>query len=82
MSVNALRAKINKSIEKMDETKLKHAYSILKEIANQQNFININVDRKLVDPKIEKGLQQLNNGEGSDFGLFLNELQVKYGDKK
>ena len=82
MSVEALKNKITKSLNEMDEAHLKHAYDILKQIVRQQKYSNINVDRKAVDHNIYKGIEQINNGEGTDFRLFLNEMQEKYAKKK
>jgi len=31
---------------------------------------------------LAKGIRELNNGEGTDFMLFLNEMQGSYGKKK
>ena len=82
MSVEALKSKIAKSLDEMDEVHLKHAYDLLKQLVQQQKFSNINVDRKAINYKIDKGIEQLNNGEGTDFGIFLNEMREKYAKKK
>ena len=82
MSVEALKSKIAKSLNEMDEVHLKHAYDLLKQLARQQKFSNIDVDKKAINYKIDKGIEQLNNGEGTDFGIFLNEMRKKYAKKK
>jgi hypothetical protein len=82
MSTTELKNKINKSLEEMDPVYLKSAHLILKELVNQQKYANIKVDKNAVDAKIAKGIQQLDNGEGTDFGIFLNEMQANYGKKK
>lgn len=82
MSIAELKNRINKSLKKMDATYLKSAHLILKELVNQQKSANIKVDKNTVDTKIAKGIKQLDNGEGTDFGMFLNEMQASYGKKK
>ncbi len=82
MSTEALKNKINKSLEEMHPAYLKSAHFILKELVNQQKYANTIVDKNIVDKKIAKGIQQLDNGEGKGFGIFLNEMQVSYGKKK
>ena len=82
MSATALKNKINKSLKELNVSNLQSAYLILKELVNQQNYADFKVDKKVVDTKIAKGIQELNNGEGTDFMLFLNEMQASYGKKK
>ena len=82
MSTAALKNKIHKSLEEMDPAYLKSAHLILKELVNQQKYANIKMDKNTVDAKVAKGIQQLDNGEGTDFGIFLNEMQASYGKKK
>ena len=82
MSTSELKNKINKSLEEMDANNLQSAHFILRELINQQKFANANVDTGLVDTKITKGIKQLNHGEGTDFGSFLNEVQAEHGKKK
>jgi hypothetical protein len=82
MSVTALKNKIQKSIDAMDEIQLRSAWLILKEIADQKKYEKIKVDKNVVNDKIAAGINQLNNGEGTDFKLFLNEIQEGYGKKK
>ena len=66
----------------MDEVHLKHAYEVLRQIAQQQKYANIKIDKQLVDFKINRGIEQLDNGDGADFRLFLNEMQEKYAKMK
>ena len=82
MSISALKNKISKSLEAMDSQQLQSAYLILHELAAQKKYANITVDKKVINSKIAKGIQQLDNGEGTHFGLFLNEMQASYGKKK
>ena len=82
MSIAELKNKINKSLEEMDPAYLRSAHLILKELVNQQKSATIKVDKNTVDTKIAKGIKQLDNGEGTDFGMFLNEMQASYGKKK
>jgi hypothetical protein len=46
----------------------------IKEIKNGKQLMQI--DKKVVDTKIEKGIAELNNGLGKDFGIFLNEAKA------
>jgi hypothetical protein len=55
---------------------------LFQELAAQKKYANISVDKKMVNSKIVKGIQQLDNGEGIHFGLILNEMQEAYGKKK
>jgi len=82
MSAEVLKSKIAKSLNEIDEVHLKHAYGLLKQLVQQQKFSNINLDKKAINYKIDKGIEQLNNGEGTDFGIFLNEMRKKYAKKK
>ena len=82
MSITALKNKISKSLEAMDSQQLQSAYLILQELAAQKKYANITVYKKVINSKIAKGIQQLDNGEGTHFGLFLNEMQASYGKKK
>jgi hypothetical protein len=82
MSEVRLKSKIHKSLDQMDASQLKSAWLILKALSNQQKYAGIKVDESTIDTKIIKGIAQLDNGEGTDFGLFLNEIQAGYGSKK
>jgi hypothetical protein len=81
MATVALKNKIYKSVDQMNEQQLKSAWLILKELSNQREY-NIKIDKSTVDKKIATGIAQLENGDGSDFGMFLNEMQEVYGTKK
>ncbi len=81
MTTATLKNKINKSLDELDTNFLQSAYFILRELANQQKYANIKVDKYVVDRKIAKGIQQLDNNEGTDFCQFLNEMQATYGKK-
>ena len=82
MKAISFKNKIQQSLEKMDPDQLKSAWLIIKELSNQQKYLNVNINAREVDKKVSLGLEQLNNGEGTDFGLFLNETEVRYGKKK
>ena len=75
----ALKNKRNKSLEEMDAQQLEAAYFLLNELVNQQKLSMHFFDKVDVDTKISEGIKQLNNGEGTDFRSFLNEMQVSYG---
>lgn len=81
MTTAALKNKINKSLDELDANYLQSAHFILRELANQQKYADIKVDKDVVDRKIAKGIQQLDNDEGTDFRQFLNEMQATYGKK-
>lgn len=82
MSEVKLKSKIHKSLEQMDASQLQAAWLILKALSNQQKYANTKVDELAVHAQIAKGIKQLDNGEGTDFGIFLNEMQAAYGSKK
>ena len=81
MSTVTLKNKIYKSLEEMDAAHLRSAYQIFKEFANQQKYANIKVEKDMAEKKIAKGIKELDSGEGSDFKLFLKELNKSYGSK-
>ncbi len=82
MSEVTLKNKIHKSLERMDVDQLKSAWLILQALSNQQKYANTKVSKAAVDAQIAKGIEQLDNGEGTDFGIFLNEMQASYGKRK
>jgi hypothetical protein len=82
MSTAELKNKINNSLDELDVLYLESAHLILKELVNQQKYDTDTVDKITVDAKISKGIKQLDDGEGTDFGMFLKEMQVRYGKKK
>lgn len=79
MSKTELKNKIAKSLDELDAENLQSAYLIIRELLTQQKFTILKSQRKNIDEKINAGLKQLDNGESRDFGIFLNELQAKYG---
>lgn len=82
MTTSLLKDKVIKSIEEMDTEHLKLAYKILKEFAGQKKYADVEINKDLVERKINKGINELENNEGTDFGLFLSEMNVKYGSQK
>ena len=82
MSSTQIKNKIFKSLEDMDTEHLQSAYQIIKEFANQQKYLNIQVEKEKVNEKIARGSQQLDNGEGSSFETFLKDMHLKYAGKK
>ena len=82
MPIATLKNKVIKSIEEMDANHLKLAYQILKEFSGQQKYAGIDVNKDLVERKITKGITELDNNEGTGFGIFLSEMNKKYGSKK
>ena len=46
---------------------------VFKEFVNQQKYANMKVEKDIIEKKIAKGIKELDNGEGSDFRLFLKE---------
>jgi len=82
MSSAQIKNKIFKSLEEMDVAQLQSTYLIIKELANQQKFSNLKIEKNEVEEKIARGISQLDNGEGSDFPQFLNEMNSKYAPKK
>lgn len=82
MSTDIIKNKIHKSLEEMDERQLKSAYQIIKEFVIQQKYADIHVDQDFVETKIDKGVLELDNEEGTDFRTFLNEMNSKYASEK
>lgn len=82
MTQMLLKNKIAKSLDEMDLDQLKTAYLLLKELSEQAKLKLVPLNKSVVDRKIEIGLTQLHNGEGTDFGAFLNEMKAKYGEAK
>ena len=76
MSTAELKSKINKSINTMDTEELKQAWLILKEISAQKDVAIIPVQKKKLEQKINKGIQELDNGEGTDFRVFVGSLKT------
>lgn len=82
MSTVALKSKIYKSLDEMDDGQLQSAYRMFREIINQQRYAGIKVERDLAEKKIAQGIKELDNDEGTDFRLFLKEAGKSYGRKK
>ena len=82
MSTEELKNKIQKSLDELNPSYLESAHLILKELVNQQKYSTVAFDKDALNAKISKGIFELDNGEGTDFGMFLNEMQVSYGKKK
>ncbi|MEP6596076.1 MAG: hypothetical protein ABJA71_09010 [Ginsengibacter sp.] len=82
MSEVTLKNKIHKSLEQMDVDQLKSAWLILQALSNQQKYAGRKVNKAAVDAQIANGIEQLDNGEGTGFRIFLNELQASYGKRK
>lgn len=70
MSSTALKNKISKSLETMDEDHLKSAYIIIKEFANQQKYSSLKVNHTMVDANIVQGIKQLDNNEEQTLNSF------------
>jgi hypothetical protein len=79
MSSLLYKKKISKSLDTMDAGTLKQAWLILKEIGSKKSIPAIS-DKKKLESQLAKGIQQLDNGEGTDFGSFIGGLKRKYGE--
>ena len=77
-----IKNKIHKSLKEMDEKQLQSAYQVIKEFVIQLKYADIQVDQDVVETQIAKGSLELDNGEGTNFKTFLNEMNFKYGSKK
>ena len=77
----ALKDKIKETVDGMSESELQSAWLIIKEIVNQKMVMPLEFDKTEINRKIDIGLKQLENGEGRDLDVFLNEMEVKYGKK-
>lgn len=82
MSIKELKNKITKSLEQMDVDQLNSTFLLIKEVVAQQKQTITQDDKIIIDKKIATGIKQLENNEGKNFGLFLNELEARYGQKK
>ncbi|MDQ6763360.1 MAG: hypothetical protein M3015_12140 [Bacteroidota bacterium] len=78
----SIKNKIHKSLEKLDAEQLQSAWNILQALFNQQKNKGIKIDESALEQKITNGITQLNNGEGSDFDTFLNEMQSEYASRQ
>jgi hypothetical protein len=77
----ALKEKIKQTLDEMTDSELRSAWLVVKEIANQKSTFPVQIDRSELNEKIVKGLKQLDDGQGTELGVFLNEMEVKYGKK-
>ncbi|MDF2188928.1 hypothetical protein [Paraflavitalea sp. CAU 1676] len=82
MSTTELKNKISKSLEGLDKEELQSAYLLVKELANQKKMKVEKPDKNALEKKLAKGIQQLDNGEGAEFGPFLQRMKQRYGSKK
>ncbi len=82
MSKTELKNKIATSVEQLDSDGLKSTYLIIKELIAQQKHTIPKEYKNAIDNKIAIGIRQIENNESKDFGIFLNELDAKYGKKQ
>lgn len=82
MSIKELKNKITRSLEQMDADQLNSTFLLIKEVVAQQKRPLTQDDKTIIDKKIETGIKQLENNEGKNFGLLLNDLEARYGQKK
>lgn len=75
---NLYKNKITKRLDAMDTAELKKAWLILKEISNK-NDIPVITDKKGLEHQLANGIRQLDNGEGTDFAVFISGIKKKYG---
>ncbi len=80
MAATQLKQKIQKSLGSMNDNELRSAFLVLQEINNQKQQTSVNKER--VEKQISVGINELNNGLGTDFNFFLNDVKAKYGIKK
>jgi len=80
MSNASYRKKISERLALMDSENLKQAWLIVQEIGNEKKLPPI-ADKKKLEVQLTKGIQQLDGGEGSDFGSFIQSMKKKYGNK-
>lgn len=77
MSTLLYKRKISESLDSMDAATLKQAWLILKEIGNEKKLPVI-TDKKKLQDQLSKGIQQLDNGEGTDFDNYIKVIKKKY----
>jgi hypothetical protein len=82
MSTVSLKNKISKSLDTLDKEQLQSAFLIVKALRNQQKQVGKNFNREILEQKLAKGIQELDNKKGTDFLPFLNKMQERYGSKK
>lgn len=82
MSATALKNKISKSLDQLDDQELRSAYLVVKALADQKTMKVEQPDKASLEKKLAKGMQQLDNGVGSEFGPFIQRMKQRYGLKK
>ena len=79
MSV-ALKNKIAKRLNVMDTAELKQAWVLINEIGPGKK-IPVIADKTKLEQQLAKGINQLDNGEGTDMHSFVTGLKKKYGSR-
>jgi hypothetical protein len=79
MQRTSIKKKIQTSLDQMNDKQLQSAWLILKELGNQKQYDAVIIDKSALHKNLTLGIEQLNNDEGKDFRLFLNEMQEQYG---
>lgn len=82
MSTAELKEKISKGLEQLSDEQLKSTYLVVTELGNQNTIVVEQPERNALEKKLAKGIEQLNNGEGTDFAPFLQRIKKRYGSKK
>jgi hypothetical protein len=82
MSTVQLKNKITKELEELNAEQLKSAWLILKALSGQTKIDIHSKDIPVLEKKLAKGIAELDNKEGKDFGVFLGKMQQRYGSKK
>ena len=77
MSV-ALKNKIAKRLNVMDTAELKQAWLLINELGPGKK-IPVITDKTKLEQQLDKGIKQLDNGEGTDMHSFVTGLKKKYG---
>lgn len=79
MTRASLKSRITNVLEEMDTEQLQATYLFLQELATQQKLGDVTFDKNLADKKMAVGIRQLDNQQGTDFRLLLNELKASHG---
>jgi hypothetical protein len=74
------KKKISQRLDSMDAETLKQTWLILKEIKSDKKNV-VPIDRQILETKLSKGIEQLNNGEGADFASFMGGIKKRYARK-
>jgi hypothetical protein len=64
----------------MNEKELKLAWLVVKEIIAERKPPVVH-NKKRLEAELAEGIQQLDRGEGTDFGELITELKKKYVKK-